>query len=134
MWEAGHDKTLTIKKDTLGEERMLKYLVSSKDLLNKVQKQINILVKTQEQVVVWGVGSLTSRLLATTNLRAANISAFVDSNESVQGQLINRIKIASPDILKNKKMAVLVSTYIHGKAIKKVLLDRYKYKGKIILL
>ena len=134
LWELGHNKKITIKKDIQGEAKMQKYIKRSQTILNKVQKMIDQLVKTQEEVVIWGVGSLTSRLLATTNLSSANIQSYVDSNSTVQGQKINGKKIVSPDILKNKKMTVFVSTYIHGKAINKILLDKYHYKGKIILL
>ncbi len=134
LWKAGQNKTITMKKDTLGEARMREYITRSKTILNKVNKKIGTLIKTQEKVAIWGVGSLTSRLLATTDLLSANIQVFVDSNESVQGQEINGKKIASPDILKNKTMTVFVSTYIHGQTIKKILLNKYHYKGKIILL
>ena len=44
------------------------------------QKAIAELVKAQEEVYVFGVGNLTFRLLATTDLPKCNIKAFIDND------------------------------------------------------
>ena len=67
-------------------------------------------------------------------IKNANIKYFVDSNTNQQGKIINNLKVKSPDVLINKKSTVFVSTYIYNKEIKNILLEKYKFEGKIILL
>jgi len=123
-----------IKHDMLGKRKITNYIQKSSKILEKVIAIINSLVKTQEKIIVWGAGSLTSRLLATTNLKSANIQAFVDSDPSLHGKKLNGISIVSPDILKSRKMSVFIVTYIHSQEIKQILLEKYHYKGNILFL
>ena len=57
---------------------------------------LNTLVETQQPIFVWGVGTLTRRLLSTTRLGEANIVAFIDSNPNIQGQSFDGIPCALP--------------------------------------
>ena len=133
LWKPSQAGKNKIKQDGDGEAKISQYVAKSSSKLSKVEKIIQKLIKTNEEVVVWGAGSLTSRLLATTNLAKANILFFIDSNLSLQGTKINSIEIAHPNILKGNE-TVLISSYIHGKEIKKMLLEDYGHSGKIITL
>lgn len=133
LWKKTKKQKQT-KYDTLGKKKMTNYIEKSLMTMKKINKMIDDLVKTQEEIIVWGTGSLTSRLLATTNLRLVNIKAFVDSNPSIHGEKLNGIVIVAPDILKNKQTTVFVATYIHSQAIRKILLEQYNYKGNILVL
>ncbi len=120
--------------DKEGKRKIIRYIRRSSKKLETINNKIKKLVKSKEKVVIWGVGSLTSRLLATTNLKKTNIQFFVDSNTDLQRKRISNLSIKSPDILKNQKITVFVSTYIYGKEIKSLLLSKYNFKGKIILI
>ncbi len=123
-----------INFDPVGQLKIKKYINRSLTKLNQIEKRIRPLIDSRQEIIVWGVGSLTARLLATTNLRRVNIKAFVDNNPSLQGKKINGVKILSPQILKNHKTTVFISTYNFGPEIKKILLNQYHYPGKIILI
>lgn len=126
------DRCISFDKE--GKNKILNYIEKSSIKLTKINSKIDRLVKSQEAIIIWGVGSLTSRLLATTKLKKANIKAFVDSNINLKGKKINNLSILSPEILKKQKITVFISTYIHSEEIKKILLQKYHFKGKIILL
>lgn len=133
LWKKTNKKS-SIVFDQLGKKKVIAYIKKSASKLKMINEKIKKIVKSKEPVVVWGVGSLTSRLLATTLLKKANIKYFVDSNVRLQGKIINKLPIMSPEILKKDKVTVFVSTYIYGQEIKKTLLEKYNFKGKIILL
>jgi SAM-dependent methyltransferase len=67
------------------------------------------LLKTQEELYVFGVGNLTFRLLATTDLPKCNIKAFIDNdpkkvinNDLTQmgsGKMLINRRLCTPDVL-----------------------------------
>ena len=123
-----------VKKDDLGIRRLKDYIEKSQKKLLKVAKIINDLVKSQEKIYVWGCGSLTQRLLASTDLAKANISAFIDSNKKLHGQKIVGYKIIAPENIVDNKSAVFISSYVYGMEIKGILEKEFKFRGKIITL
>lgn len=127
-------KKRKLKYDTTGKLKIKQYIRQSSDKLKPIKKVIQKLVETQKETIVWGTGSLTSRLLAMTDLTKVNIICFVDSNIRLHGKKLIGEKICSPDILKNKEYTIFVSSYIHQKNIAQTLKDTYHYKGEIILL
>jgi 2-polyprenyl-3-methyl-5-hydroxy-6-metoxy-1,4-benzoquinol methylase len=77
----------SLKFSTEARLSIEKYLdMSAKDTS---AESIAALVKTQEEVYVFGTGNLTYRLLATTDLAKCNIKAFVD-NDSNKTTNINK--------------------------------------------
>jgi 2-polyprenyl-3-methyl-5-hydroxy-6-metoxy-1,4-benzoquinol methylase len=129
-------KKLEIKTDHQGGLAIKRYIDASEKRLRGVHKTVRYLIKSGSPVVVWGVGSLTSRLLATTDLLKAKIKFFVDSNQSLHGKTINHIQIVSPENLKNlnKGDKVFISSYIYGQEIKDSLVNKYGFKGEIVTL
>lgn len=125
---------ISIKKDVSGLPKIKQYISKSSNRLKPLQGKIEKLVKTQERVVIWGVGSLISRLLASSNLGNANIISFVDSNPALHGKKIKGIEIVSPKSLVGKDLTVFISTYVCRDEIKKILVDGYHFQGNIILI
>lgn len=126
-----------IKKDNEGLLRLKEYVAASKNNKNNIgyiESKIESLVRSGEEVIVWGVGSLMFRLLSTTDLMKCNIKAFVDSNKSMHGQKINNVEIVSPDIFEKigNNCSVFISSYNYCKEIKITLKERYDFKGNIV--
>ena len=86
---------------------------TDKDLRDRVEQ----LVSGQEPLIVWGVGTHTQRLLASTGLRDAKIVAFVDSNPHYQGRTLNGIPIISPEAVRGHAEPILVSSRTCQQAI-----------------
>lgn len=123
-----------IKFDEVGEAKITKYIADSKIKLARIADQIDTIIESQRKIYVWGVGSLASRLLTSTNLKNAKVEAFIDSNPTQQGKMVAGKRIISPAELHDKQATVLITSYIHGAAIKKDLIDKYNHVGKIITL
>jgi SAM-dependent methyltransferase len=58
---------------------------------------LNELVENQEEIIVWGAGNYTSRLLATTNLGQCNIAMFVDNDRHKQGSSFHGKAVYAPN-------------------------------------
>lgn len=113
---------------------LVKYVERSRSKLVGVAQTIDRLVRTREPVVVWGVGSLTARLMATTDMNRMNIVGFVDSASSLHGQLFQGREIVPPATLVDQNHTVLVASFVWADAIRRTLLDELSYRGKIVTL
>ena len=124
----------SIQKDDKGLLYLQKYILLSQKKLKKAEIIINELVITQEPIIVWGTGSLTSRLLGTTKFKEMNIVEFIDKNTSLQGRRLVGKMIEPPQMIRGKKLTIFISSFIYGNDIKVSLIKDYNYKGKIILI
>lgn len=113
---------------------LVEYVGRSRDKLAAVVRTIDDLARTQEPVAVWGVGSLTARLMATTDMRRMNIVGFVDSASGLHGQLFQGREILAPGSLAGQSHTVLVASFVWAEAIRRTLLDDLSYRGRIVTL
>lgn len=91
------------------------YVSLSKD--KEISSVIDRLFTSQEEIVVWGAGQFTQRLLGNTKLGACNIVAFIDNDSVKQKQKIKHIPINDPSFLKNYSCPVLICSALHGQEI-----------------
>ena len=109
-----------ISYDVKLRESIQDYIRKSQELLKEMDHKIKNIIKMNPQIIIWGTGQLTIKLLAETSLRNANIIDFIDGNTSNQGKMIFGKEIHSPEILmeyKNKEYPILISTLLHQKEI-----------------
>jgi SAM-dependent methyltransferase len=110
------------------------YIQKSRQAEEKIQQVIDHLVNSQLAILVWGVGTHTQRLLATSNLAQANIIGFVDSNPRYQDKLIYELPIISPADLGRHTEDILISSQVFQSEIKKKIEEELKLKNNLILL
>jgi hypothetical protein len=110
------------------------YVERSDTRLDELRRAIDEVVATGEPVVIWGVGSLTARFLATTNLSKANIAGFVDSNSGHHGKRLLEREIAPPSSLAGKEVTVFVSSFVYGAEIRRTLETEMRYRGRIVTI
>ncbi len=67
--------------------------------------------------MVWGVGTHTTRLMATSRLAEANIVAFIESNARYHGKTLNGRPILAPSALRERAEPVLISSRVFQKEI-----------------
>jgi SAM-dependent methyltransferase len=79
---------------------------------DRIHKVIDELAPGGRPIIVWGVGTHTQRLLASSRLAQANIVAFVDSNPNYHGKYLNGVPIIPPGNLSGRSEAILVSSRI----------------------
>ena len=88
-------------------ESIDKYIKVSKYKLGGIKKVID---ESPSKILVWGAGSLTQRLLNSTNLQNKTIK-IIDSDSKLWGKSLGGIEIISPDQIKNYKYPILISSY-----------------------
>ena len=93
---------------------------------------IEDLVKTQRPILVWGIGTLCQRLLATTRLRHANISAFIDSNPHYQGHAIAGRPVIEPHLIKGRPEPILISSWVFVDEISRQIREELDMNNEII--
>jgi SAM-dependent methyltransferase len=110
------------------------YVALSRERLAAVECAMASLASEGGEVVVWGVGSLAARLLATTSLTGVNIVGFVDSNRGLHGKTLNGRVIQSPATLRGRRTTVLVASYVWAEEICRTLRTDLGYEGRVLTL
>jgi SAM-dependent methyltransferase len=75
------------------------------------------LARSREELVVWGAGSYTLRLLENSSLGRCNIVAFVDNDSKKQGSTLRGVPVTSPEFLKNYRGSLVICTALHSQEI-----------------
>lgn len=120
--------------DVEGVAMMRKYIEACAQKLELVRDRIRDLVTTQEELAIWGCGSLTSRLLAGTELRRANIRAFIDSDRNLHGKKLAGIEIQPPGWLaRHPACSLFIASYVYGSEIRATVERGFNIKGRIVL-
>lgn len=124
-----------IQQDKDAAASIRAYVDLSQQRLQPLVERIEHLVRTQEPVVVWGAGALTSRLLCDTSLGAANILSIVDRNRNLQGKILNGVSIDAPDSIRALPGAtIFIASTTYAAEIKATLAEQYGWKGNIVTL
>jgi SAM-dependent methyltransferase len=111
-----------------------RYLASSSAGDRTILMKIASLVSKKESILVWGAGTLTRRLLASTRFSEANIVAFVDSNTCYQGRTLAGRPILSPRQIMDRNEPILVCSVSFSKEIILSIRNQYRILNRIITL
>jgi SAM-dependent methyltransferase len=112
-----------LMRDHVTEPALRDYVESSRKIEEELAKPIEALRGANQPVIVWGVGTLTLRLLARGAFRGLNIAAFVDSNKNYQGKSVNGVSILAPTALAARCEAILVCSRAHQREIVRQIRD-----------
>ncbi len=85
---------------------------------NKIKK-IEYYANNGNPIILWGAGSYTQRLMASTRLLECNIVAIVDSDKNKQGLYLHSIPIQYPDIVHNLEGTIIISAALYAEEIKR---------------
>jgi SAM-dependent methyltransferase len=120
--------------DTESQPALISYIAQSQEAENRIHQVINNFTANGAPIIIWGVGTHTQRLLATSRLAEANIIAFVDSNPNYQGKDLNGIPIISPQALYQKSEAILISSRVYQQEIEHQIRHDLQLDNPIITL
>jgi SAM-dependent methyltransferase len=120
--------------DTVLGPRLEEYIDASARMLRQMDDRLRDLVERSPEVVVWGTGQLTMKLLAETALGRANIVSFVDSNAVNQGRQLRGVPIVAPDALPDGDVPIVVASTIHQDAIARTIRDDLGRANELLLL
>lgn len=113
-----------IEPDVMLAASLKKYINSSSLRVAK----INNLLKEFEgrEVIVYGAGSHTARLLRQTCLSRCRVVMAADRNKNLYGRLIDAIPVRPPEEIKEyPSLPVIVSSYLHEESIARYLRENF---------
>jgi len=98
------------------------------------RRLIEEFVRTQEPLLVWGAGTLTRHLLATTSLGRANLVAFVDSSPHLQGTDLAGRKILPSTELAGRPERIMICSAVFSREIVRTIRDQLRLRNRLITL
>jgi hypothetical protein len=105
--------------------RIEEYANRSRIVMDRYEARIRSLMDRSPELMVWGTGQLTMKLLNETSLGQARIAAFIDANPINQGRTLHGVRIVAPDTLTNVDWPILVASTIHFQAISRAIRERF---------
>jgi SAM-dependent methyltransferase len=100
----------------------------------RLHAAIDAVVDAGRPILVWGVGTHTSRLMATSRLPQANIVAFIESNSRYHGKMLHGRPILAPDALRQRDEPVLISSRVFQMEIAEQIRKDLGSSNELILL
>lgn len=124
-----------LEQDESGHDSVSRYIALSNARMARVNDKINALATAAAPLIIWGAGSLASRLCATTRLASCNILGFVDGNPQLHGKTLLERPIHPPEWLEQHREAtVLIASYVYGAEISKALTGRFGWRQPVITI
>jgi len=120
LFKKGTGTTDTMTMERGSNESIKKYIAKSHD--NDVCEKVNELKISQEEIIVWGIGSYTLSIFKK-GLSECNIVAVVDSDTKKQGMVIGGLRVEDPSIIKNYKVTILILPALFQEEIAKQIVD-----------
>jgi 2-polyprenyl-3-methyl-5-hydroxy-6-metoxy-1,4-benzoquinol methylase len=109
-WDLPENLIFEPQRDVETEPALQRYIQQSTALELRIHSKIDALANAGHPLAVWGVGTHTLRLLKTSRLLQAHITAFIDSNIHYQGKTLEGIPVVSPDKFCDANAEVLISS------------------------
>ena len=101
-----------LRMDTATRPGLERYIAQCQSEDDRLHERIDAIAGSGDPIIVWGVGTHTTRLMATSNLSAANIVGFVESNARYHGKTLLGRPIWGPSALRDHTEPVLVSSRV----------------------
>jgi|SRR5208283_997671 len=98
--------------------QMERYIKESGVMMQKIDRHLRSALASSTEVIVWGTGQLTMKLLCDTALKDANVVAFVDGNPVNVGKTLRGVPIVRPDQLQNETAPIIPATLLHTQGIR----------------
>lgn len=121
--------------DRVAADSLRAYVELSRKRLLPVAGIAAQLADSGEPLLIWGAGSLTSRLLCDTRLGKANIVGVIDRNKALHGRQLVGFPIAGPELLQaHPGTTVLIASTTYAAEIAAKLTGEYDWRGRIVTL
>ena len=104
--------------DSAFRGQMERYIDESRVMMQEIDRQLRSVLASSMEVIVWGTGQLTMKLLCETALRDAKVLAFVDGNPVNVGKTLRGVPIVRPEQLENQTTPIILATLLHTQGIR----------------
>jgi SAM-dependent methyltransferase len=98
--------------------QMERYIDESHAMMQGIDRQLRKVLASSKEVIVWGTGQLTMKLLCDTALKDAKVAAFVDGNPVNVGKTLRGVPIVRPEELENRSAPIILATLLHTQGIR----------------
>lgn len=98
--------------------QMERYIQESHGMMQEIDRQLRKVLASSKEVIIWGTGQLTMKLLCDTALKDAKVAAFVDGNPVNVGKTLRGVPILRPEKLENRSAPIILATLLHTQAIR----------------
>lgn len=105
------------KRDDQTREGLRRYIDQCRRDDERLQSTIAALAAEKRPVLVWGVGTHTTRLMATSRMADMQIVAFIESNARYHGKTLHGRPILAPEALRGLREPVLISSRVFQQEI-----------------
>jgi 2-polyprenyl-3-methyl-5-hydroxy-6-metoxy-1,4-benzoquinol methylase len=116
------------------EQGLRRYIESCRISEAKLHQAIAELASSRRPLVVWGVGTHTGRLMRTSRLPEANITAFVESNARYHGKELHGLPILAPEALRGRTEAILISSRVFQHEIEEQIRNDLALPNEVVTL
>jgi 2-polyprenyl-3-methyl-5-hydroxy-6-metoxy-1,4-benzoquinol methylase len=123
-----------LRHDQHTENALAGYLSQSQHDDIRITAAVDELVRSRECILIWGAGTLARRLLRTTRLAEANISAFIDSNIHLQGTRLAGHEVIAPRQLVGRREPVVICSRAFEREITTMIREEFRLKNRIIAI
>ena len=122
-----------LEPDRVSEPGLRRYIEESAETDRRVFQAIREGARNRE-LLVWGTGAHTRRLLATGGFTDIRIAAFIDSNPHYQGRELRGVPVISPASIKGRSAPILISTRGFQREIRDQIRQQLKLDNEVIML
>jgi len=127
------DAPQEMEPDRVSEPGLRRYIEESAETDRRVFQAIRDGARNRE-LLVWGTGAHTRRLLATGGFTDIRIAAFIDSNPQYQGRELRGVPVISPASIQGHTEPILISTRGFQREIRDQIRQQLKLDNEVIML
>lgn len=125
----------SFRDDGESADSLRSYVNLSRQTLRLVEELAAQLEESAEPLLIWGAGSLTSRLLCDTRLGNANIRGIIDRNKNLQGKPLLGVTISAPEsVMDHEGATIFIASTTYAEEIRNTLIRQYGWAGRIVSL
>jgi 2-polyprenyl-3-methyl-5-hydroxy-6-metoxy-1,4-benzoquinol methylase len=118
-------------RDAITQAALQRYVEHSAAQDARVLRVIEDLVRSQEPILIWGAGSFTRHLLASTPLGQANITVFVDSSLSLQAATLLGRSVLAPSALAARSETIVICSLVFGAEIRRCITAELRLPNRV---
>ncbi|MCU1337568.1 MAG: Methyltransferase type 12 [Bryobacterales bacterium] len=122
-----------LEPDNVTEPGLRRYIEESAATDRRVCQAIQDGARDRD-LLVWGTGAHTRRLLAKGAFEGIRIAAFIDSNPQYQGRELQGVPVVSPRSLAGRTEPILISTRGFQREIRDQIRGQLRLTNEVIML
>jgi SAM-dependent methyltransferase len=131
---SGDQSPATWNPDLTTPSALERYVAKSADADRQIHAAISLLADEQTSVMVWGTGAHTLRLLESSRLGEARITAFIDSNARYQDKQLRGVPILAPDAVCGRSEPILISSRVYQHEIANRIRNEMRLSNRLVFL